>query len=144
MKWVGFWPPGCWLFFRMVLDKKKSPVSQLYCTTMHCINKIFLHIMVYVTNKDLIYFNLLRDGEDSFSCMWIPCPGGLAGSSSTMSPHEVLWRHVSRATEKKGNLWRQTLVRKKKNNMQVWPPYRHNLLTCHSSPCWFHNLHCQC
>lgn len=47
--------------------------------------------------------NLLRDGEDSFSCICIPWPGGRDGSSSTMSPHELLWRHDSWATSEAWN-----------------------------------------
>lgn len=45
--------------------------------------------------------DLLREGEESFSCMWIPCPGGRAGSSSTISPQEVFWRQDSRAVHRK-------------------------------------------
>lgn len=54
--------------------RQKAAESRLECEISH--SRLFL--------------NLLRDGEDSFSCMWIPCPGGRDGSSSTISPHEVL------------------------------------------------------
>lgn len=56
---------------------------------------IAINLIKYLTIVDL-----LREGEDSFSCMCIPWPGGRAGSSSTMSPQELFWRHDSRAARK--------------------------------------------
>ncbi len=54
-----------------------------------------------ICNTELWDCYRLREGEDSFSCMWMPWPGGRAGSSSTMSPQEVLWRQGSRAVQVK-------------------------------------------
>lgn len=47
-----------------------------------------LRMLSYAKDTESLY--LLRDGEESFSCMWIPCPGGREGSSSTISPQVVL------------------------------------------------------
>lgn len=58
----------------------------------HCI--ITSQMMTYNSTKTTLIErskmeDLLREGEDSFSCMCIPWPGGRAGSSSTMSPQEL-------------------------------------------------------
>lgn len=79
------------------------PNSLLFWNTQYIMQLGYL-ILLLLQAKHSETQNLLREGEDSFSCICIPWPGGREGSSSTMSPQEVFCRHDSRAAQTRINV----------------------------------------